>query len=630
SSQHPPTFYVTMWRDLIVRGHWSGEIWNRHKDGKEYAAMITIGGVRDIHGKTQHYVALLTDITLVKEYQKQLEHLAHYDPLTHLPNRVLLADRLRQAMAGSQRHGHSLAVVYLDLDGFKEVNDHHGHDVGDELLIAVSHQMKEALRDSDTLARIGGDEFVAVLVDLEQSQDWEPVLTRLLRAIANPVMMSGVVLQVFASIGVTLYPRDDADADQLLRHADQAMYIAKQAGKNRYHLFDVAQDTAMKTQQGSLDRIRQALEQDEFLLYYQPKVNMKTGRVIGAEALIRWQHPERGLLSPAAFLPIVENHPFSVELGDWVLDTALAQLVEWRAQGLDLSLSVNIGACQLQQSDFATHLREKLAVYPTLSPDYLELEVLESSALEDMAQVTRVMRVCREIGVRFALDDFGTGYSSLTYLRRLPADVLKIDQSFVRDMLDDPDDLAIVKGVVGLATAFRRQVIAEGVETVAHGELLLALGCQLAQGYGIARPMPAVALPAWVMTWRADAAWTTWRDCGRSRSELAVFAEVEHRHWIRAMGKFLAGDQDVLPPMDGKKCYFGRWQSTEGQACYGKHPIFSVMVAIHDHVHLLGQELVDLHAQGQPSEALERMKELQTLSDDLMGRLRQLVRGEDT
>ena len=508
SGRQGDEFYAARKQALDTTGYWSGEIWNRRKNGEVFAEMLTISTVRDAQGHTQNYVALFTDITPMKEYQRQLEHIAHFDALTSLPNRVLLADRLQQALTQSLRRGRSVAVVYLDLDGFKAVNDTHGHGLGDELLVALAQRMKGALRDGDTLARIGGDEFVAVLGDLDHVRDAEPVLERLLKAAAAPVVLVGTALQVSASIGVTIYPQDGSEVDQLLRHADQAMYVAKQAGKNRYHLFDVAQDTAVKTQRESLEHISRALEQQEFVLYYQPKVNMKTGAIIGAEALIRWQHPERGLLAPAAFLPVVENHPISESIGEWVIDTALRQMLLWKTAGLDLAVSVNIGARQLQQSDFTERLTQLLACYPGVAPQALELEILETSALEDLAQVFRAILACQALGVRFALDDFGTGYSSLTHLRHLPAEVIKIDQSFVRDMLHDGNDLAIVRGVIGLAAAFRREVIAEGVETAAHGVQLLALGCELAQGYGIARPMPAADIPAWVASWRPDGAWT--------------------------------------------------------------------------------------------------------------------------
>jgi len=503
SDRHAPEFYRAILESLVTKDHWYGEIWSQRSNGEVFPCMVTVSAVRDNDGQALSFVSLFTDITLMKEHQHQLEHIAHYDLLTGLPNRVLLADRLQQAIVQCQRRQHRIGVVFLDLDGFKAVNDSHGHVVGDSLLVAVAQRMKAALRESDTLARIGGDEFVAVLVNLEGAQDCEPLLDRMLKAAAAPVRIGDALLQVSASMGVTIYPQDGAEPELLVRHADQAMYQAKQAGKNRYHLFDVVLDAAVKSQRESLDHIRQGLQAGEFVLHYQPKVNMRTGRVEGAEALIRWQHPQRGLLAPSVFLPVIEDHPLSVALGEWVIDTALAQMAHWHAQGLDLPVSVNVGARQLQMSGFATQLSALLASHPTVAPSWLELEVLETSAVEDMAQVHRVMHACHGLGVRFALDDFGTGYSSLTYLKHLPADTLKIDRSFVQGMLGDPNDQAIVEGIIGLANAFRRQVIAEGVETQAHGARLLELGCELAQGYGIAQPMPAADLPAWVALWRA-------------------------------------------------------------------------------------------------------------------------------
>ncbi len=631
SGRHGPEFYAAMWHELAAGGQWYGEIWNRRSNGEIYPEMLTISAVRDAGGKTQNYVALFTDITAIKEHQQQLEHIAHYDSLTGLPNRVLLADRLQLAMAQSLRRNQSLAVVYLDLDGFKPVNDVHGHEVGDELLILVSQRMKAVLREGDTLGRLGGDEFVAVLVDLEQAQDCEPVLARLLLAAAAPATIGKLVLRVSASVGVTLYPQDKSDADQLLRHADLAMYQAKQAGKNRYHLFDLVQDAAVRSQRESLEHIRHALEQRQFVLHYQPKVNMCSGVVIGAEALIRWQHPERGLLSPATFLPITENDPVSVDIGEWVIDTALAQMSRWRAEGLDIPVSVNVGARQLQQADFVSRLSALLAAHPDIPPGHLELEVLETNALDDVVQVSAIMHACRAIGVRFALDDFGTGYSSLTYLKRLPADLLKIDQSFVRTMRDDPDDLAIVEGVIGLAAAFRRQIIAEGVETVAHGELLLMLGCELGQGYGIARPMPAAELSGWIAAWRPDPAWTARSGGSVSRDDLAVvFAEVEHRHWVRTMEMFLARERDEPASLDPHECRFGRWLDTGGQARYGNHPGLAPVVAMHERVHSLGRELVGLFSHGRHAEAQARLEDLHRRRDELIAGLRSLISGSET
>jgi diguanylate cyclase (GGDEF)-like protein len=448
---------------------------------------------------------------LITRKISDLKLAAHYDLLTNLPNRVLLTERLSQAMKHCQRRNQSLAVAYMDLDGFKAVNDRHGHNVGDELLAEVAKRMREALREGDTLARIGGDEFIAVMVDLENIEDSEPALKRLLKAAADPVYLGGAVIQVSTSIGVSLYPQDHVDAGLLMRHADQAMYVAKQAGKNRYHFFDTAQDNTNKTQWKSIDDIRSALDRREFLLHYQPKVNMHTSEVIGVEALIRWQHPLRGLVPPLDFLPAIEGHGVSLELGEWVIDTALSQINQWRSIGLMLPISVNISAYQLQQGNFSTRLAALLAAHPEVNPHYLELEILETSVLSDIRQVFDTMGACHDLGVRFALDDFGTGYSSLTHIKRLPAYLIKIDQSFVRDMLEDVDDLAIVESVIGLAKTFKREIIAEGVETIEHGVALLELGCELAQGYGIARPMPSGNIPEWVSNWKADDSWQAYK-----------------------------------------------------------------------------------------------------------------------
>jgi EAL domain-containing protein (putative c-di-GMP-specific phosphodiesterase class I) len=368
--------------------------------------------------------------------------------------------------------------------------------------------MKHALRDGDTLSRIGGDEFVAVLNDLDCSADSITLLARLLAAASETLHHEAHRVQVTASIGATFYPQaQDIDAEQLLRQADHAMYQAKIAGKNRYHLFDADKDQSVRGLHEGLDRVRRALYSNELVLHYQPKVNMRTGLFEGVEALIRWRHPERGLLLPAAFLPILENQPLAVEVGDWVIRSCLQQMAQWQAGGLRLAVSANVSALQLQQPDFVEKLKQVLALHTGLVRNQLSLEVLETSALEDLLQVAKVIRECKKLGVSFSLDDFGTGYSSLTYLKRLPVTQLKIDQSFVRDMLDDVDDLAILKGVIGLAHAFNREVIAEGVETLAHGKALLTLGCELAQGYGIARPMPGADIPNWARTWAQNADW---------------------------------------------------------------------------------------------------------------------------
>jgi EAL domain-containing protein (putative c-di-GMP-specific phosphodiesterase class I) len=310
---------------------------------------------------------------------------------------------------------------------------------------------------------------------------------------------------VSASIGVTFYPQDDSDADQLIRHADRAMYEAKQSGKNRFYVFDSAKDAEFRSQGEQILRMRLAIANGELELYYQPKVNLKTAEVVGLEALIRWQHPELGLLSPAAFLPHIERDAVIEEVGSWVLREAMEQMTIWLQAGVRMAVSINVAARQILHPDFSREIAGLLAAFPAIAASDLELEILETSALEDISAVSAMMQACHQLGVRFAVDDFGTGYSSLTYLKKLPAETLKIDQSFVRDMLVDHEDLAIVKGVIGLCEAFHRTAVAEGVESLAHGERLLELGCECAQGYGIARPMPAQQVLAWISTWNQRA-----------------------------------------------------------------------------------------------------------------------------
>ncbi|RZU48045.1 diguanylate cyclase/phosphodiesterase with PAS/PAC sensor(s) [Fluviicoccus keumensis] len=508
SGLHTPEFFEQLRRALDEEGGWHGELWNKRKSGEIYPERIAIDALRDSEGVIRHYVAVFSDISHLKAHEAELDRIAHYDSLTGLPNRRLLADRLALAIARSRRSGRLLAVCYLDLDGFKPVNDNHGHAAGDQLLVLITRQLLGALRGDDTVARLGGDEFVLLLNDLADIHECQSVLERVLALIATPQPVADVQVTVSASIGVALFTQeDDADADALLRHADQAMYRAKESGKNRFHIFDAEQDRRLRAYWDVVARATAGLAAGEFRLYYQPKVDMRRGEVIGVEALIRWQHPDKGLLTPGLFLPMIENSELALPLGQWVVREAVLQAAAWARQGLALPVSINVFGEQLQQEGFVDSLAAMLRDHPELRPEWIELEILETTAMEDIERVSGVIETCSRLGVSFALDDFGTGYSSLTYFRRLPTRILKIDQSFVRDMLTDPDDCAIVEAVVGMARTFGRKVIAEGVETVEHGVALLQLGCELAQGYGIARPMPADAVPDWIHHWRAPPEW---------------------------------------------------------------------------------------------------------------------------
>ncbi len=592
SGEQSRTFYDELWQSLRQNGSWSGEIWNRRKDGTRFCEALTISAVLDEGGNTQYYVGWISDVTAEKEHQRKLEFIANYDSLTGLPNRNLLAQRLRGALEKAKRQRHIVGVAYVDLDGFKEVNDSLGHDAGDALLKLVADRMKSCLRSNDTVARFGGDEFVVVLTSLNDPSGASPIVQRLLMATDIPFGFGQAASQVSASIGITFYhPSSGQEPDQLLRYADQAMYQAKLMGKNRYHVFDPVQDNALRDRHSMLRRIQTALEEEEFVLYYQPKVNMRSGEVLGLEALIRWNHPDKGQLAPAAFLPGVESTPIGNRIGEWVIETALAQMRAWQKEGVWLPVSVNVSAYHLQREDFVDRLRGLLKKYADVPARYLSLEVLETGAIGDMEHAGAVISACAAMGVSFALDDFGTGYSSLAHLRRLPAETLKVDRSFVRDMLVDADDLMILEGVMGLASTFRRQTIAEGVETVAHGEILLDLGCDVAQGYAIARPMPARDVIAWMAAWQPHPAWYRRTPLSSKWTPMLVGA-VYHRGWMYKALDCLKGDCETpLPTYDA--CRFGAWLRDEARALLRSDEEFSEIERAHIRVHELLQGLMD-------------------------------------
>ena len=505
SGRQTPEFYAAMWAALRAQGHWSGEIWNRRKSGQIYPEFLSISAVHDSAGELQHYVALFSDISEMKDQQHRLEQVAHFDTLTGLPNRTLLADRLQQAAANAHRRHHCVAAVHLDIDQFTQINERLGQPVGDALLSQLAQRLRHALREGDTVARVGGDEFALLLCDLASPEAAREGVTRLQQLISQPFQLSAhALVSITTSLGVALFPDDSANPERVLRGAEQASYRAKQLGRNGLCFFDAAHDAAVKERNALLEALRLALKAEQFVLHYQPKVDMRSGRVIGLEALIRWQHPQRGLVPPAEFLPVLEDDALGLAVGDWVLRTALRQQAAWVMAGQALPVSVNIAAPHLQAPGFVARLAELLDQHPGVAPALLQLEILETSALEDLQSVRQVLLEADALGLQFALDDFGTGYSSLAYLKNLPVRTLKIDQAFVRGMDRDPGDRAIVQAVIGLARAFDREVIAEGVETPALAALLLQLGCVQGQGYGFSRPLPAEALPAWLHQFAAD------------------------------------------------------------------------------------------------------------------------------
>ena len=631
STHHSADFYNEMWQAIRRDGNWKGEIWNRNRDGETYPELLSISCVRDAQGRPMNYVGVFSDISELKAQESKLAHMAFYDPLTGLPNRTLLADRMKQAMLDARRSNNNMvAICFLDLDQFKPINDAWGHEMGDQVLIAMATRLTSCVRAGDTVARFGGDEFV-LLMHIDNAAECTQAMNRVLQYIAQPLHIEPHPMTLSVSIGVTLFPSDGVDPDTLLRHADQAMYQAKQAGKNRYCLFDPEKDRQIALHHDLLERLRVALRSNELRLHFQPKVNLSNGEIIGAEALIRWQHPERGLLEPADFLYRIDGNELEIGIGEWVIDNALQQLAIWVPQGVVPTISVNISANHLLQPNFIERLRQALARYPTVPTGSLELEILESASLTNMEQATTNLSGCRELGVTVALDDFGTGYSTLAYFRNLAVDTIKIDQSFVRDMLLDPNDLEIVESMVKLARAFNRTVIAEGVETLEHGALLVNIGCPLCQGYGIAYPMPVQHWPDWIAQWRQQSAWTGMDAGARAQQDLSLRIAMQcHGAWIEQVVKDLPlPPSQQLAERNPKQCQFGRWYLGGGSNRYGRLTQYHEIGPLHEQAHAIAQELLNLARDGQTEAAHLRVPELYAVHAHLLQRLQTLEQQEE-
>ena len=603
------------------------ELRMRHKDG-HWVWCRTLGRViqRDADGKPVLVSGITIDISEQKGHHEQIDYITHHDALTGLPNRKLFVELLSASMSEHTKP-QQLAVAYIDLDNFAALNLAYGPEVGNQLIVAVSQRLSSSLQNQQLLAHIGGDEFAVMFDHLTQADDCIRLVENLLTVLAQPLQVAEQpqTLLLTASIGVAqLSPSDQIDAEQLLRQASQAMYLAKQAGKNRYHHFDPVKDEITRTRLTRIDEVGQALGREEFVLFYQPKVRLHTGEVVGFEALIRWQHPKLGLLPPYAFIGLLEQHPMAVTLGDWVIETALAQLASWQAQGLSTTVSVNIDAQQLLDPDFADRLQRQLDQQPTLKPQQLELEILETGALGNMAQVSALIARLQSMGLACALDDFGTGYSSLTFLKQLTARTLKIDQSFVRGMLDDVEDATIVNSVLGLARNFERIALAEGVETVAHGCALIEFGCEFGQGYAIAKPMPAAQVPGWLAQWRVPSSWAASESVG-SRGIAMLLAETEHRAWFKEVMALATHSHRQPPLAEGPCCRFGLWlNKASTRLKLERYPGLARLDALHQTLHERSDALFRQRAERPAQQTAQELAQLADLSQQLLTELRQL------
>ncbi len=491
SGKHDSDFYRAMWKSINTTGSWTGEIWDKHKLGHLYPKWMKIMAIKDELGKVMNFISISTDSSASREAAENIRHLAYYDVLTGLPNRTLLYDRIKQQLATAHRDNQSFALMFIDLDRFKYVNDSMGHTVGDKLLQLVASRLQESVREGDTVSRIGGDEFVILLRDT--GADGSALVARALldMLLHQPFEIDGMSIPVHASIGISLYPDNGLDIDSLIKHADVAMYRAKEEGRNGFRFFTTEMNSRINQLFSMEKDLRLALERNEFYLYFQPQMNLTSRQFCGAEALIRWKHPEKGMISPAEFIPVAEETGQIIAVGEWVLRTVCTKIATWRKQGSPqlFPIAVNLSIRQLLQPEFTQLVTSLLQEY-SIQPGELELEMTESIMLNDVQYAISFLAAMRNLGVRLAIDDFGTGYSSLSYLKKMPVHKLKIDQSFVRDIQTDPNDEAIVRSIINLAHQFNFSVIAEGIETSEQQEFLSAIGCDEVQGYFYAHPLP--------------------------------------------------------------------------------------------------------------------------------------------
>ena len=502
SGKYKKSFYEKMWSSLASQGYWYGQIWNKKKNGEIYPQLEAISVVRDEVNDVTNYVSVFYDMTKEEANKRKLQYMANYDSLTGLPNRELFTDRLEQAMLNTKRTKDYIALIFIDLNDFKVMNDTFGHHFGDLVLKKFTDLMNECIRETDTFARYGGDEFILLLTDIKYENHYQVLFDRINEQLKNPVSIQSHTVHLSASMGITFYPqKKELSAEQLIRQADQAMYTNKITGSADLTIFDVENELYQKEENQLINELRAALQSDEFELYYQPKVNMRTHKIIGVEGLLRWHHPVHGLLLPDNFLPKIKHSEFFIELSMFTIRQALEQLEIWHKQGIELTISVNINPFEFEQTNFITHIQQLISPYSKKIIQCLEFEILESSTISNMQQATRFVEQFKNLGIKFSLDDFGTGYSSINHLVSLPFDYMKIDIDFIRNILDNPRDIKIIKAILAIAQAVHIDVIAEGVETVAHQVLLLELGCIFGQGYVFSPALSIRDFNAWYQTW---------------------------------------------------------------------------------------------------------------------------------
>ncbi|WP_130537824.1 EAL domain-containing protein [Thiomicrorhabdus indica] len=628
-------FYKKLWEDLLKDDYWQGELWNRRKTGEFYIERLTISIIRNENGDIQQYLGLMSDITQERTHQELLEKRANFDDLTGLPNRTLLTDRVNQSLASAHRHNEYLAILFIDLDGFKEINDQFGHPAGDYLLQSLSQRFLSEVRNEDTVARIGGDEFVIVLNRNANEHDFGIIEKRLLSSASAGVPYQSHSLKVSCSIGSVHYHPDydiDIGSERLIRLADQAMFQAKQKGKNQIFTHQW-ENNELKT------ALKKAFKKKEFHLYYQPKVDFNSEEHICFEGLIRWIDPDKGVISPAEFLPAITQSGLEIELGDYVLQKGLAFIEIMALQGINIHLSLNISGLYLQHHQFIEKLVVLLAAHPNISPSQITLELLESSALEDLSRISEQIMLSRNLGVKFAIDDFGTGHASLNYLKHLPVNELKIDQEFTRGLFEDPNNLSILEATKSMAEAFNLSVIVEGVETEEHIALLIKYGFSKLQGYGIARPMPENEVLEWIKNWTPSNKLKTISEVSSQEKETlkAEMMLLSHLNKIIHFIELPASDIEnssqesdslfTTLMLTTNECPFGRWLDIHAHNILDDTTLEEVY-SIHEELHALYLDIIESKTANNPQSMQEKINRMHHLKESLINKINHHFKNE--
>jgi len=595
----------TIWQSLQRNGFWHGEVSNKRKDGSHYIARLSVKRVNAL-GKV-FYLGHLSDITADRKYRGILSDLILNRNSHQILNKNRLENEFRRMSAIADNQNEKLVVAFMDLDEFKTINDIHGKVAADNLLNQVPQRVRSVLTETDSIVRYGGDEFVLIIGGINNHAIASESIQKVLAAIAKPFIVNDVPVMVTASVGYTLYPEDRGSLDTLIRHADQCMYKAKLDGKSTVFAYDPDEEVQITERNQQLREIATAIKEDQFVLFFQPKVTLSTGHIFGFEALIRWQHPQKGLLTPDKFIDQVYDTELEVSLGQWVIAQALKQLAEWQRAGYNYQLSINLTAYHLSTSEFFDWLQTQIKQFPNLDTRRFQIEILESNRLSDLSLISNVVEFCKsEFGITTALDDFGTGYSSLTHIRVLPVDVVKVDQSFVRRMLTEPEDCKIVEGVIALAQSFNIQVIAEGVESIAHGEVLLAMGCNQAQGYALTKPLPIKQLNSFLTTYKPFTQW-----CGQAellknykQARLSLFY-FYLKHWMHQLQETLFAEPEIKtewPITNLSDSHCGIWLEKAQYHHYFDNAMLSKVTHYHQHIFQSGNDLLarylagDIHA----------------------------------